>query len=82
MMYRIRQYISRYLFRGNGVYCHTKEVKPMLTVDAVEQRFYQKTGVRDDEMVIIPFVNNDGSFGSRIEPANVYYDMLKYVSEH
>ena len=54
----------------------------MISVAEVEDRFYSNLPVREDEMVEIPFVNNDGSFGFRSEPAQVYYDMLKYMTEH
>ena len=54
----------------------------MISVAEVEDRFYSNLPVREDEMVIIPFANNDGTFGVRSEPAQVYYDMLKYMTEH
>ena len=55
----------------------------ILSIDEVEQRFYQNLPVNDDDMVEIPYViNNETSFGTRSEPASVHYEMLKYVAEH
>lgn len=55
----------------------------ILSVDEVEERFYSNLPVREDEMVEVPFVINDGiTMGRRVEPAKVYYDMLRYASLH
>ena len=51
----------------------------MISVAEVEDRFYSNLPVREDEMVIIPFANNDGTFGVRSEPCA---GLLRYAKIH